>query len=120
MAKIIELGIGEEIRIVNDKTKKASLSITNCDGVIKIREINQNVNEYYSIQTIDRDTIRNLNYLLDYEDHSIKDDVPSELRQKTFELQNIYFDKLYGGANTEDILEEKYQCVVKYQKEDIG
>ena len=113
MTKIIELGIGEEIRIVNDKTKKVSLSITNCDGAIKVREINQNVNEYYSIQTIDRDTIRNLNYLLDYEDHSIKDDVPSELRKKTFELQNIYYEKLYGKVNEEDIIHEKISMYCK-------
>ena len=54
MSKILELGKGEELILVNPRTRRGIYKITNLTGDnISVKTIDETVNEYYAIQNIE-------------------------------------------------------------------
>ncbi len=118
MSKILELGKGEELILVNPRTRRGIYKITNLTGDnISVKTIDENVNEYYAIQNVELDTIKSWLNLLDFNNNALNSNMPTENWQNFNKILDCFFIKLFGnGYLIDDVIEQEYQCIVKYQK----
>lgn len=118
MSKILELGKGEELILVNPITRRRIYKITNLTGDnISVKTIDEAVNEYYAIQNVELDAIKSWLNLLDFNNNALNSNMTKENWKKFNKILDYFFVKLFGnGYLIDDIIEQEYQCIVKYQK----
>lgn len=118
MSKILELGKGEELILVNPRTRRGIYRITNLTGNnISVKTIDETVNEYYAIQNVELDTIKSWLNLLEFNNNALNSNMPKENWNNFNKILDYFFIKLFGnGYLIDDVIEQEYQCIVKYQK----
>ena len=118
MSKILELGKGEELILVNPRTRRGIYKITNLTGDnISVKTIDETINEYYAIQNVELDTIKSWLNLLDFNNNALNSNMTKENRKNFNKILDCFFIKLFGnGYLLDDIIDQEYQCIVKYQK----
>ena len=118
MSKILELGKGEELILVNPRTRRGIYRITNLTGNnISVKTIDETVNEYYAIQNVELDTIKSWLNLLEFHNNALNSNMPKENWNNFNKILDYFFIKLFGnGYLIDDVIEQEYQCIVKYQK----
>ena len=118
MSKILELGKGEELILVNPRTRRGIYKITNLTGDnISVKTIDETVNEYYAIQNVELDVIKSWINLLDFNNNALNSNMTKENWKNFNKILDCFFIKLFGnGYLIDDVIEQEYQCIVKYQK----
>lgn len=118
MSKILELGKGEELILVNPRTRRGIYKITNLtEDNISVKTIDETVNEYYAIQNVELDVIKSWINLLDFNNNALNSNMTKENWKNFNKILDCFFIKLFGnGYLIDDVIEQEYQCIVKYQK----
>ena len=118
MSKILELGKGEELILVNPRTRRGIYKITNLTGDnISVKTIDETVNEYYAIQNVELDVIKSWINLLDFNNNALNSNMTKENWKNFNKILDCFFINLFGnGYLIDDVIEQEYQCIVKYQK----
>lgn len=95
MLKILELGKGEELILVNPRTRREIYKITNLTGDnISVKKVDEAVNKYYAIQNVELDTIKSWINLLDFNNNALNSNMPTENWKNFNKIFRLFLHKI--------------------------
>lgn len=110
----------DTLTLVNSKTNKLYVEIKNENNKMKVKKIDENVNDYYSICEVDSNFLNCISALEFFIDNSSSLNIPKEMLNNINKLYDFLYRQTYdknANENLMNITEEHYYKVTHYNKE---